>query len=653
MAEMEPPASGGNWQEAIDRSFQERLLRPAVQPGVIDRNQLAGNILARSQQFANRVSLPPQLERHLSGVRNLSATQTPIVYAQPVKSEATGASGGVRSPANPPIAQRVPVPTVQAKFIQTADFAGVSRIPAANSEAESLPVVRSQDSSQTQAQPQQQLPHLSTSEKASESNTELPSSSLPVVKSQDRPQTQAQLQQLPHLLTSQSANQNPAVTPSSPLPVVKSQDSSQTQAQLQQLPHLLTSQSDQNPATTPSSPLAVKSQDSSQTQSQPQQQLPNLSISQNVNQNLAVTPTSPLPTPGSTQARVQRQLEPTALSTSDRASESPAELPSSPLPLVRSQENLQMQAPPQQPTTLSTSQNASQNAAAIPSLTLPTLPTPGTSQAIVQRKMGPNQAGQLPIARARPLTGESNAGDRASVAEPSRLTPANSQPSQTLVPPLPTVRARYGDRSIIAPKTPNLAVDPSSTSGDRTPKVQPLPPTISEATGNQPPATSGAESPLPVVQVANSPRSWLQSQPHPLLPNQDAGGVFAPALPSKTSPPELGTPLILSVPPSFAGQKQANNPQNNPQNLTSQQYSSAIGQANYNPASPGETSVSQYSAASARYPLANAGNAEGNSMPETNKQPKIDVEALTDKIERKLIRRLAIENERRGQGRWR
>lgn len=460
MAENESPMSDlGNWQEAIDRSFQERLVRPSVKPGVIDRNQLAGNILERSQQFANRVSLPPQLERHLSGVKNLPVSQIPIVYAQSVKSEAIGASGSANiAPANPPVSQGAPSRTVQAKLVQTADFTGASATTAANSATEPMPVVRSQSFSQMQAQQ------------------------------------------------------------------------------------------------------------------------------------------------------------------------------------------------PQPPTPLATSQSASPGAAVMPSLPLPTLQNPGSSQPRIQRKLGPNQSGYLPIAHAKPLTG-------APGNVSSNASGATSQPPPTPMQPLPTVQARYSDRSSVAPKTPNPAIDVKSASGDRAPKVQPLPPDVSAATGNQSPAMmSQAESPLPVVQVANSPRPWLESQPHPMLQNQAAGNAIASALPSNISSKELGTPLILSIPPSFTGQEPSTNNNQNKQNSNFQAYNPGVGETSYNPASAMGKSVYPESATPPKIPSVNVNGSTEANIPtdrENDKQLNIDVDALTDKIERKLIRRLAIENERRGQGRWR
>jgi hypothetical protein len=49
-----------------------------------------------------------------------------------------------------------------------------------------------------------------------------------------------------------------------------------------------------------------------------------------------------------------------------------------------------------------------------------------------------------------------------------------------------------------------------------------------------------------------------------------------------------------------------------------------------------------------------AGFQESSSSPATTgNQTKIDMDVLADKIERKLLRRLVVENERRGQKRWR
>ena len=69
------------WQDALDPQFTQRLLRPWVSPGVIP-DALALSILARSQQFKQRLSLLHQFQQRWSRQGQMQVPDSPIVYAR-------------------------------------------------------------------------------------------------------------------------------------------------------------------------------------------------------------------------------------------------------------------------------------------------------------------------------------------------------------------------------------------------------------------------------------------------------------------------------------------------------------------------------------------------------------------------------------------
>jgi hypothetical protein len=70
------------WEDSISPQLLPRLLRPILQPGVID-TQIARKIIQRSQNLANRLPLLTQVQKNWCKVSNLDVGQVPIVYAQP------------------------------------------------------------------------------------------------------------------------------------------------------------------------------------------------------------------------------------------------------------------------------------------------------------------------------------------------------------------------------------------------------------------------------------------------------------------------------------------------------------------------------------------------------------------------------------------
>ncbi|MBW4493640.1 MAG: hypothetical protein KME26_11255 [Oscillatoria princeps RMCB-10] len=527
MSDIKPPLTEPNWQEAIDRRFQDRLMRPLVKPGIIDTSTLARRIISRWQGFANRLPLLSQLEGRWAGVRELSAGQVPIVYAQQLR-EPANPSGAAVAPAQ--VSQRVATPTVQAKFAPAAGGAGASEATG-TAEPSPLPVAPSQPVQRPPAQ-SGLLPAVSAEPAAATGTPQVSSSPLPVVASQ---------------------TPTPTGTPqvsSSPLPVVVSQTPT--------------------PTGTPqvsSSPLPVV-------------------VSQ--------TPT-PTGTP---------------------------QVSSSPLPVVVSQ-------PP------------------TPTGTAEPSPLPVVVSQPVQ---GPEaQAGLLPAVYAQPPGGAA--------------AKANSQPARTQASPLPVVPAKFTSGSNLAPQVldTDRVLPVARVFGESfSPGESPLPPEIRAVRDSRLPAIGQSSTPVPVVRVSTGAQA-AQQLSGPLLRNLAAGNatVGSPAI--TAMPPEIrtpsplpvvagrpaagptgaGTPLVLSVPPALAGQRRE---ANSSQPLASAPHSPGTGSA-------AKTAASQQTPA--RLPPVSGAQAERNIAPETEKPAKIDTDELADKIERKLMRRLTIENERRGRGQWR
>lgn len=114
--EFEPLSEQLTWQDALDSHLTRRLIRPLVQPGVMDA-RMARVIIARSQRLNNRLPLLTQLQGR--GVaRNLSPEQIPIVYAQSLSREAsTNSASSIPIDMRQPEANKPPV--VQAKFARS------------------------------------------------------------------------------------------------------------------------------------------------------------------------------------------------------------------------------------------------------------------------------------------------------------------------------------------------------------------------------------------------------------------------------------------------------------------------------------------------------------------------------------------------------
>jgi hypothetical protein len=252
-------------------------------------------------------------------------------------------------------------------------------------------------------------------------------------------------------------------------------------------------------------------------------------------------------------------------------------------------------------------------------------------------------------------------------------TIVSSSLSQLAVNRLPVVQAKF------APSMESTSPSPTS---------------LNSQIGTKP-----RKSSLPVLQAANNSHSWLEPQPLPLQKQQTGDSIFttaifntataatsklpqqfnplhissndseavtnerhlAPSLPVVTQMRMTGwtgleTPLILPTSPRSL---EVGIAANGSQRLASQQYSAGV-----KPEIPRATegrnagTVSRPAATVSQSAVPNvsaiAAFQESSSSPATTgNQTKIDMDVLADKIERKLMRRLVVENERRGQKRWR
>ncbi len=245
---------------------------------------------------------------------------------------------------------------------------------------------------------------------------------------------------------------------------------------------------------------------------------------------------------------------------------------------------------------------------------LPAISGENSPMPVVRAKLEP-EAGILPAISAEnspmPVVRATSepAGARLPVGEnsPMPVVRATSEPAGARLPvgensPMPVVRANVG-----VPPELALQRDPLR-SFRQLESLQPLNPT-------------GSLAVTPERRTAKS---------QPVVAQQPAAG-----------PTGAGTPLVLPVPPALAGQGREAN--------SSQPLASA-------PHSPGTGNTAKTAASQqtpARLPPVSGAQAERNIGPETEKPAKIDTDELADKIERKLMRRIRIENERRGRGQWR
>ncbi|MDZ8105299.1 MAG: hypothetical protein RM338_06680 [Nostoc sp. DedQUE12a] len=102
---------------ATDPKLLQRLLRPIERPGVIDSG-MGWEIVARSQQFTNRLPLVFDLTRRWNPKIGFQGEKIPIVYAQPQPQESPTTGSISAELGQSPSSQRT---VVQAKFVNERD----------------------------------------------------------------------------------------------------------------------------------------------------------------------------------------------------------------------------------------------------------------------------------------------------------------------------------------------------------------------------------------------------------------------------------------------------------------------------------------------------------------------------------------------------
>ncbi|MBW4508248.1 MAG: hypothetical protein KME64_17290 [Scytonematopsis contorta HA4267-MV1] len=125
------------WEDSISPQLLPRLLRPVLQPGVID-TQIARKIIQRSQNLANRLPLLTQVQKNWCKVSNLDVGQVPIVYAH----QRRNANNEIFNTSNPKKSSRQanekPRMVIQAKF---APGKNSQKMPLSNSDFNSKQAV--------------------------------------------------------------------------------------------------------------------------------------------------------------------------------------------------------------------------------------------------------------------------------------------------------------------------------------------------------------------------------------------------------------------------------------------------------------------------------------------------------------------------------
>ncbi len=155
--EFEPPLTNSQtWQDALDPRLVGRLLRPLVQPGVID-SRLAKSIVARIERMTNRLPLLVHLvQRQAGGSEAFQANPIPIAYAQPSPIVADS----VHQSPHSSVAQTEKPTVIQAKFADSVpssdSLTHLSSLP----DLPFPPEARSHPNSSTTPQTQPPMAHV-------------------------------------------------------------------------------------------------------------------------------------------------------------------------------------------------------------------------------------------------------------------------------------------------------------------------------------------------------------------------------------------------------------------------------------------------------------------------------------------------------------
>ena len=601
MSEIKPPKSSQNWQTSIDRRLQERLLRPMLKPGVIDSTGLARKILSRSQQLSNRVPLLDQLEQRWSSLRELSTQEVPVVYAQPRQTEVADRSEGrysVNTSVNAPLSKPVQTPIVRAKLSPKVNRSDASGMPVAK--VSSIP-----ENAAT-------LPDIDRS--AGE-----PSSSLPDMPEANLPDAQT------NLLANPIAPGNSVPTSSDRPLVVQAKFTSES-----------------TPGDPPLSPRS-KGGDSDRGTQKSGSEPTGLSSSSKTRLSIEGETSTPGNDSAPTSLELSRELptvEPIAPWTNQQQDVTDADL----LPIVESQ---RVQSQPLRQKREPELRNPIVE-------TLPDIPEANLPQAKTNPLANPIAPGKsVPTSSDRPLVVQAKFSSESAVGSP----------------PLPPLQ-KGGDRGINLDPTVRATQNFAESLEKRSDETEFSLPVVRSLARNS--LLGGQEiSQTAIAQTPNTKTDLpiVSSRPLPnqQLPNRQQFSqsvASSRSMEMRSKPPvspvspkagtdwtgNIETPLLLSVSPT---QPTPRAEINNVPDLTVRSPDPKLGQGKPVVVSrPKQPAVSQKSAIESNAAAAQGDRSDGNTS-EKQRIDNIDLEALTSKIERKLMRRLAIEKERRGQGRWR
>lgn len=293
------------------------------------------------------------------------------------------------------------------------------------------------------------------------------------------------------------------------------------------------------------------------------------------------------------------------------------------------------------------------------------------------------QTGNRPIVYAQPLREKPNSNknnllqadtqkDRVGVSEPTviqaKFASPTESPSLTLALPENLTASSESFPSeqmpIVYPKSQQSNLNESIEVAESLPLVyaQPLLDEVSDSgnfdsslirasennlLNNQSPnsLTSEITNPINTSSSAVSP-VWLNNSQ---LPTQESLAKITSKIPrsvvqeTQTSRADINTPLVFSPPNALAARGLGN------QETTDISRTPAINR-NIAPTIPSGITANSTNLAASNFPTT-ANNQTLNYKNEKQVQ-KIDIDALADKVERKLMRKLIIENERRGRTTW-
>lgn len=140
------------WENAINRQLQQRLLRPLLQPGLINTSKLARTIILRSQSLSERLPLLAQINQRWSSVRTQAVNDIPLVYAQSLPSQ----DNSVKTPNSLAGSSRTNLQVAKANPLSTPGNIGenfnlLETAPVVKGQSRSIPTVQAKFTSDNQS----------------------------------------------------------------------------------------------------------------------------------------------------------------------------------------------------------------------------------------------------------------------------------------------------------------------------------------------------------------------------------------------------------------------------------------------------------------------------------------------------------------------